>query len=170
MTKKKNKTPELCLYGCKNRIRKITKRSTYYRYIEDVGANVKIYPCEHGHVDYKALQKLQDKTWEELKKRERDVEELQVRLGECIEQLILNNKYHEERLARYAKLYVGYKRKYKGLLKMRETYDRMDEENPFTEEEKEAAKEFGEFKQKAVKLESGKVIHKFNFKKKPTKH
>ena len=146
------------------------KRKNKYKWIECVGADVKIYPCEHEKADYKAVEILQKKTQDILEQRDKDVEELQVRLGECIEQLVLNNKYHEERLARYAKLYVGYKRKYKGLLKMRETYERMDEENPFTEEEKEAAKEFGEFKQKAVKLESGKVIHKFNFKKKPTKH
>jgi len=49
--------------------KKITKRSKYYRHIDCVGANVKIYPCEHEQVDYKALLKLQDKTLEELKKR-----------------------------------------------------------------------------------------------------
>ena len=169
MTKKKNKTPELCLYGCRNRIRKITKNSTYYKWIESAKANVKIYPCQHEEVDYKALQKLQDKTLEELKKREEEIEELQVRLGECIEQLVLNNKYHEERTGRYAKLYVGYKKKYQGLFKLRETYERMDEENPFTEEEKEAAKDF-EFKHKTKTLETGKVINQYFLKKKHTKH
>ena len=83
---------------------------------------------------------------------------------------MLNNKYHEERTARYAKLYVGYKRKYQGLYKLRELYEREDEKNPFTEEEKATAKEFEGFKQKAVKLESGKVIHKFDIKKKKTVH
>ena len=39
-----------------------------------------------------------------------------------------------------------------------------------TKEEKAAAKEFEGFKQKAVKLESGKVIHKFDIKKKKTVH
>ena len=44
---------------------KITENSTYYKWIEGVGANVKIYPCEHEKVNYKALQKLQDKTMKE---------------------------------------------------------------------------------------------------------
>ena len=73
---------------------KITKRSRYYRWIEDVGANVQIHPCEHYKVDYKSLQKLYDKTAEVLKKRDKDVEDLQVKLGGCVEQLVLNNKYH----------------------------------------------------------------------------
>ena len=148
---------------------KITKRSTYYRWIDAVGADVKIYPCQHYRPDYKAVLALQEKTMEELKKRDKEVEELQVKLGECIERLILNNKYHEERTARYAKLYVGFKRKYQGLYKMRELYEREDEKNPFTEEEKAAAKDF-EFKIKNVKLESGKVIDKYSLKKKHTKH
>ena len=148
---------------------KITKNSTYYRWIEDAGANVRIYPCEHEKVDYKAVQALLAKAEETLKKRDKDVEDLKVKLGECIEQLVLNNKYHEERTARYAKLYVGFKRKYQGLYKMRELYEREDEKNPFTEEEKAAAKDF-EFKIKNVKLESGKVIDKYSLKKKHTKH
>ena len=92
-----------------------------------------------------------------------------VQLGQCVEQLVLNNKYHEERTARYAKLYVGYKRKYNGLYKLRELYEREDEKNPFTEEEKAAAKDF-EFKHKSVKLESGKVVDKYFLKKKKTVH
>ena len=148
---------------------KITKNSTYYRWIENAGANVKIYPCEHEKADYKAVLALQEKTAEVLKKRDKDVEDLQVKLGGCVEQLVLNNKYHEERTARYAKLYVGFKRKYQGLFKLREMYEREDEKNPFTEEEKAAAKDF-EFKIKNVKLESGKVIDKYSLKKKHTKH
>ena len=146
--------------------RKINKNSTYYRWIEGVGANVKIYPCEHEKVDYKALQKLQENTWEELKKEEKKVEDLQVKLGECVEQLVLNNKYHEERLARYAKLYVGYKEKYKGLFTLREAAKKMG----ITEEdEAEATKDF-EFKHKTKTLESGKVVNQFLLKKKNTKH
>ena len=144
---------------------KITKRSTYYRWIEDLGANVKIYPCEHDGVDYKALEKLQKKTESVLKKRDKDVEDLQVKLGECVEKLVLNNKYHEERTARFAKLYVGYKRKYQGLFKLREAAINMG----ITDEETEAEKDF-EFKHKNVKLESGKVIDKYFLKKKHTKH
>ena len=174
MTKKrKNKTPKLCLYGCKNRIRKITKNSTYYRWIDAVGANVKIYPCMHESPDYKAVVALQDKTAEVLKKRDKDVEDLKVKLGECIEQLVLNNKYHEERTARYAKLYVGYKKRYQELFKLREVYERLDDEHPFTEEEKAAsaaAKKDFEFKFKDKKLESGKDISHFHIKKKNTKH
>jgi hypothetical protein len=150
----------------KKRKKKINKNSTYYRWIEDVGANVKIYPCEHEKIDYKALQKLQEKTMEELKKEEKKVEDLQVKLGECVEQLVLNNKYHEERLARYAKLYVGYKEKYKGLFTLREAAKKMG----ITEEdEAEATKDF-EFKHKTKTLESGKVVNQFLLKKKNTKH
>ena len=152
---------------------KITKNSTYYRWIEDVGGNVKIYPCEHDGVDYKALEKLYEKTEEELKKEEKKVEDLQVRLGECVEQIVLNNKYHEERTARYAKLYVAYKKRYQELFKLREVYERIDDEHPFTKEEKAesaaAAKDF-EFKFKNKKLESGKSINYFHIKKKNTKH
>ena len=145
--------------------RKINKNSTYYRWIEGVGANVKIYPCEHEKVDYKALQKLQENTWEELKKEEKKVEDLQVKLGECVEQLVLNNKYHEERTARYAKLYVSYKEKYKGLFTLREAAKKMG----ITEEETEAAKDF-EFKHNTKILESGKVVNQHLLKKKHTKH
>ena len=149
----------------KKRKKKINKNSTYYRWIEDVGANVKIYPCEHEKIDYKALQKLQEKTMEELKKEEKKVEGLQVKLGECVEQLVLNNKYHEERTARYAKLYVSYKEKYKGLFTLREAAKKMG----ITEEETEAAKDF-EFKHNTKTLESGKVVNQYLLKKKHTKH
>lgn len=149
---------------------KITKRSRYYQWIEDVKANVKIYPCEHEKIDYKALQKLQDKTMEELKKREKDVEDLQVKLGESVEQLVLNNHYHEKRLERYAKLYVGYKRKYQGLFTLREAAIKMGITQEQVEaEEKEVGKEF-EFKDEVVTLESGKQVYKVLLKKKHTKH
>jgi len=91
---------------------KITKNSTYYKWIEGVGANVKIYPCEHEKVDYKALQKLQDKTMKELKKADAEVERLQQQLSNCLRMLKDNNKWHNKRLERYAKLYVGYKKKH----------------------------------------------------------
>ena len=152
---------------------KITKRSRYYRWIESVGANVKVYPCEHEKPDYKAVLALYEKTEEVLKKRDKDVEDLKVKLGECIEQLVLNNKRWEEQVTRYAKLYVGYKKRYQELFKLREVYERIDDEQPFTEEEKAAsaaaAKDF-EFKFKDKKLESGKDISHFHIKKKHTKH
>ena len=145
---------------------KITKRSRYYRWIESVGANVKVYPCEHEKTDYKAVVALSEKL-------EKELEEKQIQLGECVEQLVLNNKYHEERTARYAKLYVGFKKRYQELFKLREVYERIDDEHPFTEEEKAAsaaaAKDF-EFKFKNKKLESGKDISHFHIKKKNTKH
>ena len=123
----------------KNKKIKITKRSRYYRWIEGVNANVKVYPCEHEKPDYKSVLALYEKTEEVLKKRDKDVEDLKVKLGECIEQLVLNNKYHEERTARYAKLYVAYKKRYQELFKLREVYERIDDEHPFTEEEKAAS-------------------------------
>ena len=153
----------------KNKKTKITKRSTYYRYIEAVGANVQIHPCEHYKIDYKSLQKLYDKTAEVLKKRDKDVEDLQVKLGECIERLILNNKDHEERIARYAKLYVGYKKKYQGLFTLRDAAINMGITEEQIEEEKEIAKDF-EFKHKTKTLESGKTINQIILKKKHTKH
>ena len=148
---------------------KITKRSRYYRWIESVGADVKIYPCQHERPDYKAVVALQEKTIEELKKRDKEVEELQVKLGECIERLILNNKDHEERIARYAKLYVGYKKKYQGLFKLRDAAINMGITEEQVEEEKEIAKDF-EFKHKTKTLESGKTINQIILKKKHTKH
>ena len=149
--------------------KKITKRSRYYRWIESVGADVKIYPCQHERPDYKAVVALQEKTMEELKKRDKEVEELQVKLGECIERLILNNKDHEERIARYAKLYVGYKKKYQGLFKLRDAAINMGITEEQVEEEKEIAKDF-EFKHKTKTLESGKTINQIILKKKHTKH
>ena len=149
--------------------KKITKRSRYYRWIESVGADVKIYPCQHERPDYKAVVTLQEKTMEELKKGDKVVEELQVKLGECIERLILNNKYHEERIARYAKLYVGYKKKYQGLFKLRDAAINMGITEEQIEEEKEIAKDF-EFKHKTKTLESGKVVNQIILKKKHTKH
>jgi hypothetical protein len=149
--------------------KKITKRSRYYRWIESVGADVKIYPCQHERPDYKAVVALQEKTMEELKKRDKEVEELQVKLGECIERLILNNKDHEERIARYAKLYVGYKKKYQGLFTLRDAAINMGITEEQIEEEKEIAKDF-EFKHKTKTLESGKTINQIILKKKHTKH
>ena len=144
---------------------KITKRSRYYRWIEGVNANVKVYPCEHEKPDYKSVLALYEKTEEVLKKRDKDVEDLKVKLGECIEQLVLNNKYHEERTARYAKLYVGYKNKYQSLFTLREAAIKMG----VTDEEVEAQKDF-EFKHKTKTLETGKVINQYFLKKKHTKH
>jgi len=149
--------------------KKITKRSRYYRWIESVGADVKIYPCQHERPDYKAVVTLQEKTMEELKKGDKVVEELQVKLGECIERLILNNKYHEERIARYARLYIGYKKKYQGLFTLREAAINMGITEEQIEEEKEIAKDF-EFKHKTKTLESGKVVNQIILKKKHTKH
>jgi len=105
----KNK-PKLCLYGCRDRIRKITKYSKYYQWIEDVKANVKIYPCMHENPDYLAVIALQEKQHEEIKLLNRDKEELQFRLGECVEKLVLNNNSWEKKYERMAKLFIGYKR------------------------------------------------------------
>ena len=146
--------------------RKINKNSTYYRWIEGVGANVKIYPCEHEKVNYKALQKLQDKTMKELKKADAEVEELKQQLSNCLRMVKENNKWHSKRLERYAKLYVAYKEKYKGLFTLREAAKKMG----ITEEdEKEATKDFN-FEHETKTLESGKVVNQFLLKKKNTKH
>ena len=71
---------------------KITKRSTYYRWIEGVNANVKVYPCEHEKPDYKAVLALYEKTEEVLKKRDKDVEVLKIKLGEY-SLLIISSEY-----------------------------------------------------------------------------
>ena len=97
---------------------KITKHSTYYKWIEGVGANVKIYPCEHEKVDYKALQKLQDKTMKELKKTDAEVERLKQQLSNCLRIVEDNNKWHHKRVARYAKEYIKFKKQYNDLKKL----------------------------------------------------
>jgi len=145
---------------------KITENSTYYKWIEGVGANVKIYPCEHEKVNYKALQKLQDKTMKELKKADAEVEELKQQLSNCLRMVKENNKWHSKRLERYAKLYVAYKEKYKGLFTLREAAKKM---GITEEEEKEVSKDF-DFKHETKTLESGKVVNQFLLKKKNTKH
>jgi len=152
----------------KDKKTKITKNSTYYRWIESAGANVKIYPCEHEKVDYKSLQVLSDKQHEEIKKLNQDKEDLQVKLGECVEQTVLNNDSWSKKYERMAKLYVGYKRKYASLFKLRETYEKMEEDKPFTEEEKKAAKDY-EFKQKETQLESGRIKSEFFLTKRKRK-
>ena len=177
---------------------KITKNSTYYRWIESVGANVKVYPCQHEKADYKSVQALADKQHEEIKKLnqdkadlqddwnmcdsvcdkkefeiralKKDKEDLQVKLGESIEQLILNNKSWEQKYERMAKLFIGYKRKYISLFGLKEAADSMgiDTDNP-SEEEVKAAKDYT-FKQKETKLESGRIKSEFFLTKKRTKH
>ena len=97
---------------------KINKHSTYYKWIEDIGANVKIYPCQHERVDYRSLQKLQDKTWEEMKKQEEEVERLQQQLSNCLRMVKDNNEWHHQRLRRFAKEYIKYKKKYNDLKKI----------------------------------------------------
>ena len=167
---KKNKPPKLCLYGCRDRIKKITKHSRYYRWIESVGGNVKVYPCEHEKADYKSVQALADKQLEEIKLLNQDKEELQVKLGECVEQLVLNNKSWEQKYERIAKLYIGYKRKYSSLFGLKEAADAMgiDTDNP-SEEEIKAAKDYT-FKQKETQFESGKIKSEFFLTKKRKKN
>ena len=151
---------------------KITKKSSYYQWIEDVRANVKIYPCQHGRIDYQALQKLQEKTWEELKKAEKKVEDLQVQLGECVEQTVLNNHSWEKKYERLAKLYVGYKRKYFGLFGLKKTADSMgiDTDNyKATKEDEEFMKDY-KFKQKETQLESGRIKSQFFLTKRKKKN
>jgi len=149
---------------------KITKRSRYYRWIEDVKANVKIYPCEHGMVDYRALVALQDKTMEEAKKIEKENEDLKVKLGECIEQVVLNNNSWEKKYERMAKLFIGYKRKYSSLFGLKEAAESMgiDTDNP-SEEEVKAAKDYT-FKQKETQLESGRIKSQFFLTKRKKKN
>ena len=151
---------------------KITKRSRYYRWIEDVRANVKIYPCEHGMVDYRALVALQDKTMEEAKKIEKENEDLKVKLGECIEQVVLNNNSWEKKYERMAKLYIGYKRKYFGLFGLKQSAESMgiDTENyKATEEDEEFMKDY-KFKQKETQLESGRIKSQFFLTKRKKKN
>ena len=97
----------------------------------------------HEKADYKSVQALSDKQHEEIKLLNQEKEDLQVKLGEAIEQLILNNKRWEEKYLRMAKVYVGYKRKYIGLFGMKEAAESMgidtDNYKP-TEEDKKFMK------------------------------
>tara|TARA_R100001594_G_scaffold81281_1_gene115807 strand:+ start:1728 stop:2213 length:486 start_codon:yes stop_codon:yes gene_type:complete len=156
----------------KSKKTKITKRSKYYQWIDDVRANVKIYPCEHQEINYKALQKLQEKTWDELRLAEKKIEELQVQLGECVEQTILNNHSWEKKYERMAKLYIGYKRKYFGLFGLKQSAESMgiDTENyKATEEDKKVMKDYT-FKQKETQLESGRIKSQFFLTKRKKKN
>ena len=150
---------------------KITKKSTYYRWIEGLG-NIKIYPCEHEKVDYKALQVLSDKQHEEIKKLNQDKENLQVQLGECVEQTVLNNHSWEKKYDRLAKLYVGYKRKYFGLFGLKKTAESMgiDTDNPETTKEDEEFMKDYKFKQKETQLESGRIKSQFFLTKRKKKN
>ena len=140
-----------------------------YRWIESVGANVKVYPCEHENVDYKSVQALADKQHEEIKLLNQDKEDLQVKLGECVEQVVLNNNSWEKKYERMAKLFIGYKRKYSSLFGLKEAADSMgiDTDNA-SEEEVKAAKDYT-FKQKETQLESGRIKSEFFLTKKKRK-
>ena len=140
---------------------KISKKDLDLKYVE----------CckEHEMVNYKTLKKLADKQLEEIKLLNQDIDNLQVRLGETIEQLVLNNKSWEQKYGRMAKLYIGFKRKYKTLFILRKEFDRQNEIRPFTEEEMKAAKDYT-VKQKETLLESGRTRSQFFLNKRKKKN
>ena len=125
---------------------------------------------EHKKVSYRTLKKLADKQLEEIKLLNQDKEELQFRLGECVEQIILNNKSWEKKYERMAKLFIGYKRKYISLFKLKEVAESIGiDTDDLSEEEVKAAKDYT-FKQKETQLESGRIKSEFFLTKKRTKH
>ena len=46
---------------------------------------------EHDSVSYKSLHKLAEAQFQEIKKLKEDTDNLLVRLGDCVEQVVLNN-------------------------------------------------------------------------------
>jgi len=135
---------------------------------------VKVEYCEHENVSYKTLHALEEahhKHCRQLVKELADYKKLIHKV--CKNQLQMvkdNNVHHHERVARYAKLYIAYKRKYESLFTLREAaIDMGITEEDCKKLEKDAEQDFT-FKHDIKQLESGKIVQQFVLNKKNTKH
>ena len=135
---------------------------------------VKVEYCDHERVSYKTLNALEEAHHKHCKTLDKEFADYRKMMDKvCKKQLQMvkdNNKWHFERTARYAKLYVAYKRKYEGLFSLRETAIKMG----ITEEEckkleQDAEQDFT-FEHGTKQLESGNVVQQFYLKKNNTKH
>jgi len=135
---------------------------------------IKVEYCDHEKVSYKTLNALEEAHHKHCKTLDKEFADYRKMMDKvCKKQLQMvkdNNKWHFERTARYAKLYVAYKRKYEGLFSLRETAIKMG----ITEEEckkleQDAEQDFT-FEHETKQLESGNVVQQFHLKKNNTKH
>ena len=130
--------------------------------------------CDHEKVSYKTLNALEEAHHKHCKTLDKEFADYRKMMDKvCKKQLQMvkdNNKWHFERTARYAKLYVAYKRKYEGLFSLRETAIKMG----ITEEECKKLEQDAEldftFEHGTKQLESGNVVQQFYLKKNNTKH
>ena len=135
---------------------------------------VKVEYCDHERVSYKTLNALEEAHHKHCKTLDKEFADYRKMMDKvCKKQLQMvkdNNKWHFERTARYAKLYVAYKRKYEGLFSLRETAIKMG----ITEEECKKLEQDAEldftFEHGTKQLESGNVVQQFYLKKNNTKH
>ena len=135
---------------------------------------IKVEYCDHEKVSYKTLNALEEAHHKHCKTLDKEFADYRKMMDKvCKKQLQMvkdNNKWHFERTARYAKLYVAYKRKYEGLFSLRETAIKMG----ITEEECKKLEQDAEldftFEHGTKQLESGNVVQQFYLKKNNTKH
>lgn len=85
---------------------------------------IKVEYCEHEHVSYKTLNALEEAHHKHCKTLTKELADSKKHFDKvCKMQLQMikdNNEHHFERISRYAKLYIAYKRKYESLFTLRE--------------------------------------------------
>jgi len=135
---------------------------------------IKVEYCDHEKVSYKTLNALEEAHHKHCKTLDKEFADYRKMMDKvCKNQLQMvkdNNKHHHERTARYAKLYVAYKRKYEGLFSLRETAIKMGiTEDECKKLEKDAEQDFT-FEHDVKQLENGRIVQQFHLKKNNTKH
>ena len=130
---------------------------------------IKVEYCDHNHVSYKTLNNLEEAHHKHCKTLTKELADSKKNYDKvCKMQLQMvkdNNAHHHERTARYAKLYVAYKRKYEGLFSLRESaIDMGISEADCKKLEKDAEQDFT-FEHDIKQLESGKIVQQFHLKK-----
>jgi len=137
---------------------------------------VKVEYCDHEKVSYKTLNALEEAHHKHCRTLDKEFADYRKMMHKvCKNQLQMvkeNNIYHHKATARYAKLYIVYKRKYEGLFSLREAAIDMG----ITEEdckrlEQDAERDFTfKFEHDVKQLENGRIVQQFHLKKKNTKH
>jgi len=133
---------------------------------------VKVEYCDHENVSYKSLHALEEAHHKHCKTLTKELADSKKMFDKvCKSQLQMikeNNRYHFKATARYAKLYIAYKRKYEGLFSLRDAAVKMG----ITEEdckrlEQEAERDFSfKFEHDVKQLENGRIVQQFHLKRK----
>ena len=135
---------------------------------------IKVEYCCHNHVSYKTLNNLELAHHKHCRQLDKELADSKKNFDKvCKMQLQMikdNNEHHFERISRYAKLYIAYKRKYESLFTLREAaIDMGITEEDCKKLEKDAEQDF-KFEHNVKQLESGNIVQEFHLKKNNTKH